>query len=597
MGTYRGDPTPTEKQPPTTPTPAHKPTVADNELIALNRHRQRQGHEPASYYQPDDADVSLVEPDPVQPEAVASGLAVNSGGIGTATKSKTTQKLAGNLVKKMAGKKILLAGSGAVAPFGILMIVLIMAMSAGFQIEHINQVITGYRFSRVHNEIRKRGRHLEARAAYIDNKNIADSNDLETKLNNDANERDTKKAIKRTLAREKAMGRGSPLLLRLLNLDDGKVHRYLTQNKNLEINYRNRASLFGTKLRIDTIVDKRNGSVVFDAADRNKNSIGIIRNLTKPESDDSLNRRLLARRSTRLLASQIGFRLFRFRNTLDKIRERRLNSGRAPPPNEVRADVSKDILEDKARIRDRVNPRLRIKALGFNLDKAEIEEYGQNRLVQRLDFDKSKVPGISQMTKLSTGVGSKASIVVLLTTVFCTLYQVVEMIRDLARTRIYGQADAAANMITTTSQIRAGDMETEVINDYNRRLDGFSGAPTYQLATLGAQAYLAQHEESQVRQFVVDARDRYGVGALFSGFFGIAQGVLNYTLPIARAIINQFMPGLGVGQFCRFALNMWVQIMAGLLEIGVITLATVGHGWRSADCLDVPKVAAPGNHF
>ena len=601
MGVYRGG-KPKDKQPPaksSTPagsglTGSQQPRLRqrDAELAALNEQRQRHGHDPlVDPSTPTSDDDSRSDGDGEEAPAGDDDGSFYRGGRGEGLAASGSfyhgrgdgSQGAGNLgqqalrvAKSQAGKRAALAASGLFGPIVIAGIVLLFALEAGLPTEQVAQAVIGVRFSRLHGQMAKRLNHTKGTFRLWSTKPDADV---------------------REIHRRPRRGR-QPLVLKLFGVDDVKIDADL-RRRGYDLKYERRLGGLGPK-RLVSIADK-DGKTVFDRNNRNLRSLGHIRALGGDITGNNWRGRLLARRSIVLLAKDAGFRLTRFRNTLDKIRQRI----RGPPvaASEIRQDMAIETIEKKQGVRRRLGLfRVRIAGL-FDIGDGEIEDVGKSAARQSSDVVDRR--GRLIRSKLVEKLGGpdgfagrlsrgavKASIGVLIATMFCTAFQIVSIVRDLAKLKIFQYMDTAAAILTSSSQMKAGNTSYAVINNLNHQFEGFGSAVTYQ----------ALHDRDSVRgydfgdrtgEMIKEINRRFGIkstfGVLFkalNGFISAVTTVLDfglskapYPISLAMRIMRLSNAEALMKKVCGIVLNPYAQIaVAVLLGLAEFALAFVTGG-------------------
>ena len=262
-------------------------------------------------------------------------------------------------------KKIALAVSGFFAPIIIAVALLLLAFGAGLQTEQVARVITGIRFSRLYGQMTQRLGHIrETHTLWSidpDNKNTA-LQDLN----------------KRRVNRKSLVGR-------LTGTSDRKIHRDL-RNRGYSFEFADKG--VPGRERAIGLLDRDGKRVLNFSKDKPQSSISQLRDFEvkvkgQPGYGDGLWGRFKARRTTRLIAYQAGFKFQRFRKAMDNIRRTRnwvSNKIRGPPPADLVSTsqaVSDDIITQKSRIRRRVfGNGLRLGSM-INVSDGEIEGAGR----------------------------------------------------------------------------------------------------------------------------------------------------------------------------------------------------------------------------
>ena len=610
MSVYRGG-KPKDKNPAKSPKPQPRPTPQpqvrqpDSELIGLNDHRQRYGHDPLDDPEAIDdgpeVDDQIVDGSPPPPPS--GGFYDQGGGFydeNPGGSRRGSGSGATKLAKSAAGKKIALAASGFFAPIIIVVALLVLAAEAGLQTDQIARAIIGVRFSRLYAQMTKRLGHVK-------------ETHLLWSLNEDGDISDINK---------RRPARTGRLISRLMGVSDKKIHRSLESK--YKLSYERDPTRPGQK-KLVGIVDRVTKETVFDANNPNRGTVGQLNDLEKTfkRGDDTLRGRFLARRSIRYLGYQAGFRFTRFRSAMDKIRQKI----RGPPRvAEAAKEIRNDVINDKSNVRKTRFPGFRLKIAGlFDIDNEKFDEAGKGWAAKSKDWVKRGANKLSLDTgklanKFAPGFLSRiarftrnASIILLTATAFCTAREVVNMIRELAQLKIFQQMDTTANVLTTASQIKAGDIEHEIVNHQNHQFDGFANSTTYQALHNG----ITNQDKSKVAATIKYINRHFNIRNSFGAVFKILNvfttkfigwvseavaaipqvrmqnffaGLLNRTpgvgsllglfgvdrVPDSRALV-----GYIIGGVCKTILSpagaITIAVALGLLEIAITVLT--GGGW------------------
>ncbi len=530
MSVYRGG-KPKDKNPAKSPKPQPRPTPQpqvrqpDSELIGLNDHRQRHGHDPLD-------DPEAIDDGPEVDDQVAdsgsppppSGGLYDQGGFYDDDPEEGGRRGVGQgatkFAKSAAGKKVALAASGLLAPALIAVILLVLAMEAGLQTQQVARAIVGVRFSRLYGQMNKR-------LAHVSNTYTIFEAGPDDKINDIYNRRSGKQGLFR----------------RLLGVSSDQVHTDLSKKGyKFEKEPRGvRAAVRGYQ-RVTRVL-KPDGTVALDTKNGN---IGRQLNELKAEFRDNGYSRLQARRAVRHVAYQGGIRLSRFRTAMDTIR----NKIRGPPRAAV-ADtaVSNDIITDKARVRHKI---FRVGGVGakglFHVPEGDIVDAGggwagkdkkwigeRGRRIQNFrDNVTTKLGGTARLAKAARWV-RKGSLVLLTTTLFCTAFEIVSMITQLARLKILQQMDTAVSVLTTASQMKTGNIEYEISNSLNSRFDGFGNSVTYQVLHDGVNS----QNKSQVEATIKYINQHFNIKKSFGSVFKILHTFTSKFLEWFKAALRK----------------------------------------------------------
>lgn len=587
MSVYRGD-KPKDKNPAQKPESQNQPPVRqpDSELIGLNQHRQRHGHDPLD--NSDEApEGGLVEepasttaptPEPNYFKPPSGSQAPSRQGFfnnTTASIGGSGHDLGAGLAKaakSSAGKKAALALSGILGPAVVGVVLLMLAFKAGFQTEHIARVITGVRFSSLYGQMTKRLDHIKESHTLCVMEPGCSPDEIDD-LKNHNNRRPNRRPS---------------LVARLTGTSDKKIYRDLV-SKGYSLEYEDR--LVPGRSRAIGIVDSK-GRRVLDFQKGNPDPRSITRQLKdfevelrgQPGFGDGLWGRFKARRVTRLVAYQAGFKFKRFRGAMDNIRRARVwatsNRARAPPADLKTTShaISDDIVTQKGRVRRNV---IGFNGLGprgvfFHVSEKDIDEAARGwayetqkgwakrkragkvrnwvdekgkRLEKTRLVEKLKSKGLLGKIR---GFARGASALFMVATVFCAVNELIKMVRQVAEIKIAQNMDAAAGLFTLASQMRAGDMEHALSNNLSGRLDGYANTATYQILHDGSTSPTKSHVENTIGYINDNFNIKKYFGAAFKvmdGFISWSKRILEYALLVvspgflAAELGNYFLPG------------------------------------------------------
>ena len=123
--------------------------------------------------------------------------------------------------------------------------------------------------------------------------------------------------------------------------------------------------------------------------------------------------------------------------------------------------------------------------------KKFLSRFGADDLVDTAQ--RNAVEGVDSETRLSNlqtpfdgrqralKVASVGSLAVSVLTIACVIRELGVMIGDALKMKVRGMQDSAAALLTTTSQIKAGDIESEIVADMSQRFEGFATSANYQV--------------------------------------------------------------------------------------------------------------------
>ena len=536
MSVYRGG-KPKDKKPAKAPKlqpqPKPQPQVRqpDPELIGLNSHRQRHGHDPLD-------DPEAVDDGPeVDDQLVDGGSAPPSGGGfygqdgfydddpggGGRGRGHGMAKLA----KSTAGKKVALAASAFLAPIIIAMALLVLALHAGLQTEQVARAIVGVRFSRLYGQMSKRLAHVSDTFSLWEA-----SPDTE---------------VRSIYNRRRGGNRG--LIARAFGVTSVQLNRNLI-NKGYDFKYEKRS--LGTALRgyqrVTTVITPQGGEIDLS---RSANR-GQALNDLKAQYRDSGYSRYQARRAVRDVAWQAGIKFSRWRQAMNSIR----NKIRGPPVSKA---IATDIITDKGRVRRGVLGWGGVKITGlFEVSEPELDNTAKgwaNRLPEWVGGDGKRATnfrnnvikklGAGDILKgksrlgLATSVARVASVGLLASTLFCMAFEIVGMITQLAKLKIFQQMDTATEVLTTASQMKAGDMEHAVANNLDGRFDGFADSLTYQVLHDGVSSQSRTKVESTIKY----VNQHFNIKKSFGATFKMLNWFTNTFTDWLKFAINNSGPG------------------------------------------------------
>ena len=473
-------------------------------------------------------------------------------------------------------KKVGLALGAFLLPTFIGLLLVLIALQAGFTLTHITRVTTGLRFGSMHLLLSRRFNHVRREYVRTAQYQTLGSNQFA-------------RYTKTTL--------GS----RLLGVSPDKIYRHLNQ-KGYKFEY---TTLRGGALTVKgrktlTKVIEPGGQIrdIKSSADARQFLADI-----RYSFDDTEVSRFRATRASLLLAKQIGLPFLRFRSVIDGLRDGSLkNTIRGSPTNFVSQRINEEILDGKTRLARKL-PRMQ-KSLA-NFGATDLVEQAQNGFAQeglsRAQVTQNLQSHFDGRQKVLR-VAAAGSVAVAVLTLACVVREIGTMIRDAFKMKVRGMQDSAATVLTTTSQIRAGDMQREVVDDLTQRFDGFATSATYQVgvqnrpvATVanvdGVDYSATLAPDSVFDGWAVQSFIKFG--NLFSPASMLAS-ITNYLQSdtnLIVGVVGQVADVLGAGlrlavgqiesqikQLCGNLLNAGVQIGIAIAEILITIVATIFSG-------------------
>ena len=613
MGIYRGDKSKDKNQAaepaavtPEAPANYYRPELrqADPELAGLDKHRRQHGHDPltspsspfGTTLDQNQKTKSSPSPTPTTSKSGPDGGSYQPASEDPFYDQRQTQarrhgwlqswgsKTAQSKVKNQLSRRLALGLTGLLGPVFLAGMVMYFALEAGLPTEQVAQAVVGARFSRIHGQMAKRLGHVKDSYQFLQQ-----------------NPADDIREINRRPRR-----RHTPLTSRLLGTSNKKIEAGL-RNK-YKPKYERRPPSF--RLRLVSLTDRVTGDKVFNIDDKNTSKARQINNLIANEERRGIRGRFLARRSGLWVAGESGMKMTRFRTAIDKIRQWGQRARGPPSAQDVGELVSNDIANDKTRVRRRVLG-LRGLRLGFlSIREKDIDDAAKgwagvrDRANARIDKTRIGIT-LKRLAGPSIRVIRGASIVVTAGTLFCTARILLELVRHIAKLQVLQYMDTAANLLTTRSQIRAGDIDYAIVNDYNHRFDGFGNAITYQ-AIYDSNSV----NDHNVRQRLPDAikyiNRRFNVKATLGGLFKAINAVVGaveavkdwFVSELEKHGVDLFLRAVGwvtgydlpsseeaantaMNEGCERLLNTWVQVglavLFGMLEVA-LSIATGGVG-------------------
>ena len=500
------------------------------------------------------------------------------------TPDKAEKQKISNLIpdKKSTAKKLIASSAKSQAAIGLglfigptligLLLWFILGQS-GFVLEHISRITTGVRFGSLHLSLSKRFNHV--RREYVRNSLYQDQ--LSTNQ----------------FARYSKTTLGS----RLLGVTPDNIYQHLNQ-KGYRFEY---SRLAGSKI---TLGQRTLSKITYpDGTTRQiKSQADALQFLQDIGNnfDDTETSRFRATRASFLLAKQIGIPFVRFRLLIDGLRSGQLrNSIRGSPQQFVRQRINEEMITIKRSLGQRI-PLLG-KSLGrFGLN--EMTENISNNIkedsLSRVKLDKELSLQLDNRRRVFAGA-AKASLAIGLLTLVCVIRELGVVISEALKMKVRGLQDNATTLITTTSQMRAGDMDGHIVSDLSQRFDGFATSATYQVAANGqpASQYLGAQGSDWSQEFgaetAIGGLSVQGVSA-FNKIFnpqqtaGLVEQYAKQASSFMGGIISTLLNVAGSGikltadwfnksfdAVCNLALNSVVQIATAAVEIVAIIVASM----------------------
>ena len=355
-----------------------------------------------------------------------------------------------SLSSLLKNKKVL-ASLGAIAlPTLLIFSLVLLALQAGLTLEHINRVATGLRFGATHTQLAFRFNHL--RREYV------------------------RHDIPNPAARNIAPYTRTTLGARLLDVAPDQIYRQLS-NAGYELEFtlfkghlvtKGHRTLTGAVRPDGTRVDIKSTEDALKFIDET----GSVFNKVDPT-------RFRSSRASFLLGRQIGIPFLRHRLIIDGLRDGSLKNAARGSPRYVGTQIQTRLQETKLHIAGKLpNLAKSINRFGLNetVEAAVDVETTPNKEVLIANTQASL-----NQRQASLQLATKAAASVAIITLACVIREIGSMVSDAFKMKIRGLQDSAATLMTTASQVRAGDMSGEVVSDMTRRFDGFSASANYQV--------------------------------------------------------------------------------------------------------------------
>ena len=362
--------------------------------------------------------------------------------------SQASSKL-GSFIKR----KRVVAGLGfLLVPTLVGLFLLIFAIQAGLALEHVTRVTTGLRFGAMHYQLNRRFNHLRQEFVRLGDYPGGSTSQV-------------------------APYTRTTLTSRLLGVHPDKILGTL-RNKGWDLHYSYREGSATTKGRWTLIraVDPEGNT---RSIRNSRQALDFIRQ-SRSAFDNTELGRFRAIRSSFLLSKQIGIPFLRFRVVIDELRVGSLrNAIRGSPSNILEQRVTESMFSGKKRLLGKL-PLIGHTLKRFKADK--LVEPAQKDIAKNIDSDTrmAKLRSFFDGRQKVLKIASLGSITVATLSLACIVRELGVMIRDAFKMKVRGMQDSAATLMTTTSQIKAGDMEGEVISDMTRRFEGFELSASYQ---------------------------------------------------------------------------------------------------------------------
>ena len=519
--------------------------INDKEIDLIDRQRQQTGRSKLDYYQ-----------------ARPSGPKTNRTKLQGGLQSK---------VKKAARRRLMVGLGVFLAPTMLGLGLLMLAQQAGLTLTHINRIVSATRFGASHLQIAKRTNHINRTYNLL---SVGDADQIRNQT------RAIRKLRPSSLV-ERLVGIGPEDVYKNL-LDDGYQFRYQRWQDSSWLNK--------GRLTLVEITDPNGRKIDVGKGQTRREIISQINQQTAIKADHSWRQRVLARRSAWLLSKQVGLPFLRFQAVID-----RFKTGRGPPnPAVLTKDVSDSMLKDKRRIRHQLDSFGPGSEVGgpASISEAELDDYANNwssETANRQPDSRQRVLDLrsrllSSKVRNLVGATSKVSLAVGVITIACVLRELAHQIRDLARLKVHQSMDAAATVITTTSQIKAGNMSGEVVTDLSQRfLPNFDQAADYQVLVKGqpASAYINNPHHDFSNQFSLKSVLGTSLKALleFSQVLGRVSAAGIAILPVGTVLAGAQAVGFDtIGAICKLALNEFIQWTITLVELGVVVVGSIATG-------------------
>ena len=539
MAIFRGAPADKPRQPEPPPEPesyqpelvaAPRPTGLEEarERALLDNHRQRADQEPANYYQPDEFEERANNADR---RPVLNFIRERT--IGAARK-KADEKFV-----SPTAKRALVAIGMFLMPTIIGLLLMLLAIQAGGQLEHINRITNNIRFAGLHGEIRARSFHVAA----VANEEIAKG----TAAGNNLNRFSRTSLIRRALT----MGWSR----------SGALKSLTEAGFELDIRTGWGARGYGEYLYgVHDTLGEFSGS----RSPNDPDFVDVAERRLRTEGRGFRNA-LHIRQTVRHLQEITRWPWARFRGLI-----RDLGQSRALTPAAVRVAVNDNIIKTKKRLLARVNrPKSAIPGVeesvggvhddirtGALQDSASIKDSLRSRLKKRLGGIRppTGVVGLFQ----SLGVGAAVAEFL---TYSCIFSDTADQIKHGFRSRIADSQDAATTIITSTSQIKSGETNLQVVSDLSKRFEGFENSAVYH-------SLVANKPLQQAQEAGFNFSPNFDNTRMFGVPVGKITGVLE-ALGKPADLVTKIVPWLE----CHHILNQKFQLTVLAIEAALLLKA------------------------
>lgn len=477
-------------------------------------------------------------------------------------------------LKSKANRKIFLGLGIFLMPTLVGLGLFLIALQAGIALEHINRVTTGLRFGTVHLQLSRRFNHVRREHVRLTNYQTVTGSQF-------------------------APYQKTTLGSRLLGISPDKIYSHLnTKGYSFEYSILGGSATAKGRKTLTRVIYPDGTSQKINSSAEARDFLNKVRF----DFDDTEISRFRASRASFLLAKQVGIPFLRFKTLIDGLKDGSLkDSVRGSPSNFVQQRVNENILDNKQRLANKL-PRLQNNLSGFKAEdlvestRADaVKNIQRVAVIERLrDSFNPRQTSFSAAAALSVSVG--------LITIACVLREIGSMIRDAFKMKVRGLQDNATTLITTTSQIKAGDMSGEVVADMTQRFRGFETSANYQVGVGGksVEKYAGVEGSDFSEEFSpTQIFDGWSVPALISlsdllkpaNFLAATSDYVKANAGILGGLIDKVggLVGAEIGatigviesgfkEACQLALNSKFQFGLLITEILVVILATVFSG-------------------
>ena len=408
-------------------------------------------NEDTPYAQPERQALSrLQDQAPEEPEEsfADQDLAAEASSGRQDNSSRASSKL-GSFIKR---KQVATGLGFLLVPTLVGIVLMIFAIQAGLVLEHITRVTTGLRFGAMHYQLNRRFNHLRQEFVRLGDYPGGSTSQVAP--------------YTRTTLASRLLGVHPDKILGTLRDKGWKLHYSYTEGSTLA---KGRWTLFGAVDPKGNIHDIRNS----------RQALAFIRQSGSAFGNTELGR-FRSIRSSFLLAKQIGIPFLRFRVVIDELRSGSLrNAIRGSPSNLLEQRVTESMFNGKTRLLGKL-PLIGRTLERFKADK--LVEPAQEDIAKNVDSNTrlARLRSFFDGRQTALKFAARGSIVVATLSLACIVRELGVMIRDAFKMKVRGMEDSAATLMTTTSQIKAGDMEGEVVGDMTRRFEGFELSASYQ---------------------------------------------------------------------------------------------------------------------